>query len=192
LPFTFATKLDSIPAEIPYLAADFERVAAWRRRLATNEARMRVGLVWSGSLKKRRRANDPIARLSCFAPLAGLPGVSFYSLQKGRLAAEILSPPGGMCLIDHSADLADFADTATLILNLDLVISVDTCVAHLAGALGTPVWTLLPFHTDFRWLLGREDSPWYPSMRLFRQQEPGNWQQVLERVGRELHKLLGL
>ena len=120
--------------------------------------------------------------LSQFAPLARLPGVSFYSLQKGEQAGQARNPPTGLELIDWTEDLHDFADTAALIANLDLVISVDTAVAHLAGAMGRPVWLLLPFIPDWRWLLDREDSPWYPTMRLFRQKAAGQWDDVIARV----------
>jgi ADP-heptose:LPS heptosyltransferase len=104
------------------------------------------------------------------------------SLQKGDAAAEAKAPPSGMELIDRTEELKDFADTAALIANLDLVISVDTAVAHLAGAMGKPVWTLLPFVAEWRWLQEREDSPWYPSMRLFRQSSLGDWDSVITRA----------
>ena len=129
--------------------------------------------------------------LSQFAPLARLPGVSFYSLQKGEQAGQARNPPTGLELIDWTEDLHDFADTAALIANLDLVISVDTAVAHLAGAMGKPVWVLLPFVPDWRWLLEREDSPWYPTMRLFRQKAIGQWHEVIERVVEQLGRCIG-
>jgi ADP-heptose:LPS heptosyltransferase len=111
-----------------------------------------------------------------------VPGVRLVSLQKGDAAAEAKAPPSGMELIDRTEELKDFADTAALIANLDLVISVDTAVAHLAGAMGKPVWTLLPFVAEWRWLQEREDSPWYPSMRLFRQSSLGDWDSVITRA----------
>ena len=118
--------------------------------------------------------------------LAGVKGMTFYSLQKGEAAKEARNPPTGMRLVDLTGDIENFADTAALIANLDLVVSVDTAVAHLAGAMARPVWTLLPFVPDWRWMLGREDSPWYPTMRLFRQAKRGDWAGVVERVAREL------
>jgi ADP-heptose:LPS heptosyltransferase len=120
------------------------------------------------------------------ARLGQVPGVRFFSLQKGEAAAEARTPPPGMELVDWTEELTDFADTAALIANLDLIITVDTAVAHLAGAMGKPVWTLLSFVADWRWLREREDSPWYPSMRLFRQSALGDWDNVIKRVADQL------
>jgi hypothetical protein len=120
------------------------------------------------------------------APLSQLPGVCFFSLQKGEAVAEAKTPPPGMELIDWTDELNDFADTAALVAGLDLVIGVDSATIHLAGALGKPVWTLLPFSPDWRWLLDRKDSPWYPSMRLFRQKSRGDWDDVIARVAEAL------
>ncbi len=125
-----------------------------------------------------------------FAPLACLKGVTFYSLQKGKTGKQAKNPPAGMKLIDYTDEIGDFSDTAALIENLDLVIAVDTSVAHLAGALGKPVWTLLPFVPDWRWFLDREDSPWYPTMRLFRQPSLGDWESVIHRITHQLHKMV--
>jgi len=116
--------------------------------------------------------------------------VVFYSLQKGAAAMQAQNPPSGMELVDLSREIKDFADTAALIENLDLVISVDTVVAHLAGALAKPVWTLLPVVPDWRWLLDREDCPWYPTMRLFRQSSPGDWPNVIGRAAQALRERL--
>ena len=116
-----------------------------------------------------------------FAPLARIPGVRLYSLQKGeRTAADLTARPEGMEIEDWGSQFADFADTAAAVMSLDLVVCVDTSVAHLAGALGRPVWLLLPFAPDWRWMLGRGDSPWYPTMRLFRQKSSGDWTAVFE------------
>jgi hypothetical protein len=134
-------------------------------------------LCWAGSrggLRERTR------EIGVFVPLAKIPGVRFFSLQKGPEAHQ--SPPDEMNLIDHTHELSDFADTAALIENLDLVISVDTSIAHLAGALAKPVWVLFPNHPDFRWMAVREDSPWYPTMRLFRQPSYGDWGSVIARM----------
>jgi hypothetical protein len=129
--------------------------------------------------------------LADFAPLAQAAGqrpLAFYSLQKGEGAEQTAYPPPGLKIHDWTAELNDFADTAGLIANLDLVISIDTSVPHLAGALGRPVWTLLPFDGEWRWLLEREDTPWYPSMRLFRQEKPGDWSGVLAKVAAALRQ----
>ena len=123
------------------------------------------------------------------APLGKVSGVQFVSLQKGPPAAEAARPPQGMKLHDFTSDLHDFADTAALIDCLDLVISVDTSVVHLAGALGKPVWLLNRFDTDWRWLQNRDDSPWYPSLRQFRQPTPGDWQSVISRARDALQRL---
>jgi hypothetical protein len=147
---------------------------------------LQIGLVWAGSARPapqlaaidRRRSIG----LRHLMPLGTVPGCRFISLQKGPPAQQAAHPPGGMVLHDFTDDLVDFSDTAALIGALHLVISVDTAVAHLAGALGKPVWLLNRFDTCWRWLRDREDSPWYPTLRLFRQTEPGNWDDVVERV----------
>jgi tetratricopeptide (TPR) repeat protein len=193
LPLVVGTTLATIRGETPYLAADPADVAAWGARLAALGAGRRVGLVWAG----KSRAHDPAAfaidkrrslRLAQLAPLGSVPGVRFYSLQKGDPAAEAAEPPPGLGLVDLTGDIADFAATAALIQNLDLVISVDTSVAHLAGALGKPVWILSRFDGCWRWLNGREDSPWYPTARLFHQRTRGDWSEVIARVVEELSR----
>jgi Glycosyltransferase family 9 (heptosyltransferase) len=136
---------------------------------------------WAKAMDRRRSLS-----LDQFARFADIPGVSFVSLQKGKAAAQTRSPPSRMIIHDWTHELDDFADTAALIEALDLVISVDTAVAHLAGALGKPVWLLNRFDTCWRWMLDREDSPWYPGMRLFRQPKPGDWDSVLAKVREEL------
>jgi tetratricopeptide (TPR) repeat protein len=179
LPRVFATTLDTIPASAPYLAADAAQREVWRARVARESGALKVGLVWAGRPENRNDRWRSVS-LGALAPLAAVPGVSFYSLQGGEAARQAdgaLFP-----LVDHNAELRDFADIAALVVNLDLVISVDTAAAHLAGALGRPVWTLLPWAPDWRWLLEREDSPWYPTMRLFRQPCAGDWASVVTRV----------
>ena len=192
LPRVFGTTLESIPADIPYLSAPPGRVAAWRERLAGLSG-LRVGLVWAGGPRwdTRDAAVDArrSTRLATLAPLAGMSGVSFVSLQKGAAAAESADPPPGMALHDAAAALHDWTDTAALVEALDLVISVDTAVAHLAGALGKPVWLLNRFAPDWRWLLGRDDSPWYPTLRQFRQPAPGDWAGVMLAVREALQRL---
>jgi tetratricopeptide (TPR) repeat protein len=194
LPRLFGTTLETIPADVPYLATDAARIEAWRVRLLDFAGRPRVGLVWAGEVRTYDPAIYAVARrrnasLELLAPLANIPGVQFFSLQKGGAAGEAASPPPGMPLIDMTDDLHDFSDTAALVANLDLVITVDTSVAHLAGALGKPVWILSRFDDCWRWLNGREDSPWYPTARLFHQRVPGAWNEVVERVAAELERL---
>jgi tetratricopeptide (TPR) repeat protein len=187
LPLAMHTELATIPANVPYLAADADKVAHWAARLSVYAGRRKVGLVWAGA----PRPHDPNANaidarrsmsLQHFAPLADLADIQFFSLQKGAPSVEARQPPDGLPLIDFTADLHGFDDTAALIANLDLVICVDTAVAHLTGALGKPVWVLSRFDACWRWLDGREDSPWYPTARLFRQQAQGVWGDVVTRV----------
>lgn len=184
LPHLFGTTLATVPAEVPYLTADPARQAAWAARLR-GDGRPRVGLVWAGNPghKKDRWRSLPLAAL---APLAGVDGVTFYSLQKGPAATQAGSPPPGLALRDLSPELTDFGETAAAAANLDLIITVDTAVAHLAGALGRPVWLLLSAAPDWRWQRTGERSPWYPTMRLFRQEELGVWAPVVARVAAAL------
>ena len=193
LPRVFGTTLETIPSATPYLAPDRAQTAYWRARLSALDGLL-VGLVWAGgpSLQPelaavdRRRSIDP----STLAPLGELSGISLVSLQKNNPAAQTSDMPRGMALHDFTADLHDFADTAALVDGLDLVISVDTAVAHLAGALGKPVWLLNRFDSDWRWLLNRDDSPWYPTLRQFRQPAPGDWSGVIFRVRDALQRLV--
>ena len=193
LPRIFSTTLETIPADTPYLAADAGAREAWCRRLAPLPG-IRVGLVWAGGARSDQE--EPPAfdgrrsmTLDAMAPLAGIAGISFVSLQKGAPAAQAAQPPQGMALHDFTSELRDFADTAALIDTLDLVISVDTSVAHLAGALGKPVWLLNRFDTCWRWLHDRDDSPWYPQLRQFRQPSPGDWNSVIRGTGDALQRL---
>ena len=177
LPLAFGTTFQDIPRSVPYLQVDAQAIELWRRKLA-GERGFKVGLVWAGSPIPRNRSMD----LATLAPLAQVQGVSFYSLQKGAAAEQTKAAPHGLNLIDRTEELSDFVDTAALISNLDLVISVDTAVAHLAGAMGKPVWTLLSFVSDWAWLLHRQDTPWYPTMRLFRQPAFRDWKSVIDQV----------
>jgi hypothetical protein len=136
--------------------------------------------VWAGSHTHKNDRNRSL-NLDALAPLTEIPGVHFFSLQKGTTAT-VETPPKQTTWSDFTSELNDFADTAALVQNLDLVITVDTSVAHLAGAMGKPTWTLLAKRPEWRWMLDREDSPWYPTMRLFRQSERGNWEDVITRV----------
>jgi len=183
LPLAFGTDLQSIPANVPYLSADSQLTKKWGARIGPENQHKKVGLVWAGSPDHGNDSNRSIP-LNEFAPLADTDGVDFYSLQKGPSGKQ--APPTGLHLTDWTDDLSDFADTAALLANLDLVITVDTAVAHLAGAMGKPVWLLLPFSPDWRWMLNRNDTPWYPTMRLFRQPSPGDWESVINRVIQQL------
>jgi ADP-heptose:LPS heptosyltransferase len=168
---------------------DPARVAAWRQRMAGDS--LRVGLAWGGSptFPHERWRSIPLALL---APLIHLDGAAFYSLQMGPQTTEMKQLGPQTRIIDLQDQQEDFADSAAIVANLDLVISIDTSVAHLAGAMGKPVWVLLHKSPDWRWLLEREDSPWYPTARLFRQSTLGNWQDVVARVERELRKFVAL
>jgi len=189
LPRLLHTTLDTLPAKTPYLFPPAAARDRWRQTIApyVTNGGVRVGLVWAGgaALKDDRRRS---CALQQFAPLAEVRGVVFFSLQKGPAAAQAATPPPGMPWVDLSARLGSFADTAGLIDQLDLVIAVDTAVAHLAGAMGKPTWTLLPFASDFRWLTQRSDTPWYPAMRLFRQQRHGDWEGVMAEVAAALRQ----
>jgi Flp pilus assembly protein TadD len=184
LPRIFKTTLENIPAEVPYLFPDPELINFWRKKLAASapdfKMGLKIGLAWAGSATNKQ---DSVRSLSLdqFAPLARIPGVTFYSLQKGPAASQAKSAPPGLHLIDYMDQFSNFSDAA-LIVNLDLIISVDTSVAHLAGALARPTWILIPWVPDWRWMLDRDDSPWYPTVRLFRQTSMGDWPGVIKRV----------
>lgn len=186
IPFYCQTRLDSIPAAIPYLQAQPDRVAYWREQLP--QSGLRLGLVWRGSPQFENDGHRSLSDLELLRPLWQVQGVQFISLQKGQGEDQASQPPPGMVLLNLGSQLQDFSDTAALLQNLDLVISVDTAVAHLAAALGQPCWLLLPaYKTDWRWLENRVDSPWYPGvMQLFRQTTPGNWASVVQDLAQAL------
>ena len=187
LPYVFGTTESTIPAEVPYVMPDPVKVASWQRKIAAccHEGDLRVGLAWAGNAQQHNDFNRS-SRLEFFAPLAKVAGVAFFSLQKGPPSEQAKTPPEGMGLIDFTEELQDLSDTAALVEGLDLIISVDTSVAHLAGAMARPVWTLLSFKACYRYMLEREDTPWYPTMRLFRQRQKGDWPEVMERVADSL------
>jgi len=213
LPLHCGTRLETIPAALPYLHPQPDLVESWRARVPQANvvpglrsgttwgsqrgdvegaqrpggppsvmSSFKVGLSWKGNPKFETDADRSLADLTVLAPLWAVPGVSFVSLQKGPGEAEAARPPVGQPLLDLGSQVADFADTAAIMANLDLVVTVDTAAAHLAGALGKPCWVLLPaYRTDWRWLLDRSDSPWYPGvMRLFRQEGAEGWDPVIQ------------
>lgn len=186
LPMVLGLRLGDLPGPVPYLAPDPVLAERWRERLAPLP-RPLVALTWAGTPTHAhdRKRSLPLNRLG---PLA-TSGVTFVSIQKGPKAAASQTAPPGMRLVDLGGEIRSFDDTAAILSVVDLLVSADTSPVHLAGALGRPVWTLLPFIPDWRWLLEREDSPWYPTMRLFRQTARGDWEPVLERVARELASL---
>ena len=186
LPLLFSTTLDTIPANIPYLQVSQELKHAWEQKVLDDPAGFRVGIVWAGNPKYRhdRLRSCP---LKLIAKLQNIKGIVFYSLQKDATTIPAQSF-NHKIFIDYMDEVRDFSDTAALIENLDLVISVDTAVAHVAGALGKKVWTLLRSAPDWRWMLHRSDSPWYPTMRLFRQPKQGEWESVIDEVLIELQR----
>ena len=193
IPFHCQTRLDSIPATLPYLRAGKQKLECWSPLVIGNSVPtdLRIGLVWKGNPRFENDADRSLANLEILAPLGAIAGVRFFSLQKEAGEDEAENPPAGLPLVNLAPQIADFADTAAIVANLDLVISVDTAVAHLAGAMGKACWILLPdYKTDWRWLSGRSDSPWYPGvMRLFRQPRMGDWTTVVAEVGTDLQDL---
>ncbi len=186
LPCILGTRLESIPASVPYLAPGDRSIS-----LDVADAdQLKIGIVWAGSAEHENDRNRSV-KLSDFAGLLDIPAIQLCSLQVGERAGDLETSEGGGQIVDVTAGISDYADTAALIEQLDLVISVDTSVAHLAGALAKPVWVLLPFAPDWRWLLDRSDSPWYPTMRLFRQKSAGDWEGVFADVAAALVELSG-
>lgn len=186
LPRLFDTRPDTVPMDVPYLLPDRKRTDEWSETLrsAVDPGLTRVGLTWAGNpdhKNDRHRSLDP----GLLTPLGEVGGVAFFNLQRNARGVP------GLDVAEMSEHCDDFHDTAAAILNLDLVISVDTSIAHLAGALGKPVWTMLPFAADWRWMLDRSDTPWYPTMRLFRQPKRGDWSSVIGSVRDELRKFSG-
>ena len=186
LPLAFGTRTDTIPRDVPYVSAPPGHVERWRAALGAAR-RPLVGLAWSGSasLRNDRNRSIPLERL---APLRGV-DATFVSLQKDIRDTDRPHLAGIRPILHFEAELADFRDTAALVSLVDVVISVDTSLAHLAGAMARPTWILLPFSPDWRWLLGRDDSPWYPTARLFRQPRPGDWETPIRRVAEALRAL---
>jgi Flp pilus assembly protein TadD len=202
LPYAFATTLETIPSATPYLRADAAMTQLWSQRLADGSLAdgnlagggsggsasgtpLRVGLIWGGNPKNGREKERSIP-LELLAPLAEIPETRFYSLQMGEIAAQVQQFPA---IVDLSGQQEDFAETAAIIANLDLVISIDSSVAHLTGALGKPVWIPLHYDRDWRWMMERTTTPWYPTARLFSMERGETWPIVLARLRRELEEL---
>ena len=186
LPYVFKTTLETIPDKTPYLFCDPVKVQQWQVRLGTKN-RLRVGLAWSGSAEHKEDKSRSIP-LALMTALTDLP-VDFHSIQKEYRPYDAETLQQHLEIRQHQADLNDFSDTAALIACMDLIISVDTSVAHVAGATGKAVWLLLPHAPDYRWLLDRDDSPWYPTAKLYRQAQRGEWENVIGQVREELLKL---
>lgn len=187
LPLACRTRLETVPDTIPYLFPDTEKQALWHQKLGPRSA-FRVGLVWSGSASHKNDHNRSMP-LQQLHPLLALPA-EFHSLQKEVRPGDAGFMADSGRITDHHGSLHDFSDTAALLAEMDLVISIDTSVAHLAGAMGKPVWILLPWVPDYRWMLDREDSPWYGTAVLLRQPAAGDWDSVISRVCRQLAALL--
>ncbi len=185
LPDLFGTKLDSIPAAVPYLHAPQQRLLP----PPLPGCRLRVGIVWAGNPKHNNSRNRDCA-VEQFLPLAGRRGVEMFSLQVGEFGAALAACGGDVLIVPLGSHLRDMGVTASVMAELDLIITVDTAAAHLAGALGRPAWVLLPYAPDWRWMLDRNNTPWYPAMRLFRQPQPNDWDSVFAAVGQALDALL--
>jgi hypothetical protein len=187
LPRLAGIRIADLPGTVDYLKADPEKVERWKGRLdsALPAGGRRVALAWAGRPTHNNDRNRSIT-LSQLAPLAAVPGVSFVSLQKGPAAAQCANWVGAAPLLNLDNIIESFDDSAAILANVDLLISVDTSMVHLAGAMGRPVWAMLPYAPDWRWLLGREDTPWYPSVRLFRQPRPRDWNGVIAQVAAAL------
>jgi len=189
LPLGFHTELHNIPATVPYLIAPEVAKQAWSERMPPGQ--VRVGVAWSGNPKHARERHRTVP-VEFLAELSQITGTVFYSLQKGPGTAQLERLGSKSKIINLDKDQKDFADTAAIVANLDLVITSDTSVPHLVGGMGKPVWILLNSDPDWRWLRGRDDSPWYPTARLFRQSAPGRWDDVVSRVADELRDLVGV
>ena len=186
LPRVFGATIETIPSNVPYLYADPAKAQAWRNRIV--QKNLTVGIVWAGAAAHRNDRNRSCT-LADFAPLAEIDGIQLYGLQKGNPSKQADKSSARIIAANLGEEFEDFTDTAAAIGNMDLVVSVDTAVLHLAGAMGKPTWALLPFAPDWRWMLERQDSPWYPTMRLFRQKSPGCWPDVFADVKKELQTM---
>jgi tetratricopeptide (TPR) repeat protein len=188
IPRLLGTNLETIPANVPYLRVPADRATRWANEFAQLDG-LKVGIAWQGNPEHVRDRQRSVP-LTQFAPLAAVPGVSLVSLQKGHGSEQLATAPAAWQITDVGSRLTDLADAAAIVRQLDLVVTVDTALAHLAGGLGVPVWLALAALPDWRWLLHRDDSPWYPTARLFRQPTMGDWGRVFQRMGEELRGLV--
>lgn len=192
LPHIFGTDLRTLPRAVPYLAVDESQVDRWRSRLGTISG-FRIGIVWQGNPKHLRDRQRSIP-LNQFAPLTRVPGVRCISLQQGHGLDQLENSSSELLIVNPGSEIGRdercFSDLAAIMRTLDLVITCDTAALHLAGALGVPTWAAIPYLPDWRWMLGREDTPWYPTVRLFRQSSPDDWGSVFERMMSELRNHL--
>jgi tetratricopeptide (TPR) repeat protein len=190
LPHVFKTQLDTVPTTIPYLYAHKELIKTWRKKIKS-EKQYKVGICWQGNI-----VNEETSKKSCaleqFKPLAEIPGIALYSIQKLEHSQDTLPSDAFVHIFNPPLDeeQGNFMDTAALIKNLDLVITIDTSIAHLSAALGTPTWILLAKPCDWRWMKKTTHTPWYPNVRLFRQQTPGDWTEVMHAVAQALQELV--
>jgi len=198
LPLIFKTTVNTVPVQIPYLYADEQLIAEWKEKLASDK-NFKIGICWQGNPNYRTQflraaVAHKSMRAEMFAPLAKIPGVTLYSLQKMSGEDQLKDLNGKVMIHEFGADFDNahgrFMDTAAVIKNLNLVVTIDTSICHFAAALGAPVWNLLPCPADWRWMVECDDTPWYPNMRLFRQPKSGDWDSVIERVTQEIKKLL--
>jgi hypothetical protein len=190
LPGIFRTNAATIPASVPYIFADPSLVQHWHHELSATPG-YKVGIAWKGSSRHKKDRERSVS-LEALAPLAAVPEINLFSLQVGPGREELAALGDRFRVTDLGGrfDPESLADAAAAIQSLDLIVTVDSALAHVAGALGTPVWVAVPFSPDWRWQLEREDSPWYPTLRLFRQRLPGQWPEVFERIAVELRKLI--
>jgi hypothetical protein len=182
LPSVLGTTAENLPRNVPYLSAEPNRIKAWADRIVALAGTRKVGLVWGGKKTPDPKRSIPLKQL---APLWEAPDIAWFSLQTGEHVSQLAEAPSGL-IRDLGKDVTDFADTAAAIAHLDLLITIDTATAHLAGAMGAKTWTMIPFAPDWRWMHGRSDSPWYPTMRLFRQPKIDDWNSVVRQVRDEL------
>ena len=187
LPGLFDTTLQTIPRRSPYLFADSKEQAHWHKKISGDG--FKVGIVWAGKATHGNNRNRS-CKLDFFMPLFEINGVKIYSLQKDRTSSQAMGLESVLNMTDLASQFDDFSDTAAAIANLDLVISVDTAVLHLAGAMGKRTWALIPFEPEWRWMLNRDDSPWYPTIKIFRQKQLGDWHTVFECITKELKALI--
>jgi hypothetical protein len=185
LPGHLGTNIHTFPDNIPYLAPDPGDVVIWKARLGPKKG-LRIGLVWACNPEQTAAIHRSMP-ISALAPLVGIPGVEYFSVQKGPASVETANAPSGLALRDETSRLKDMADTAAFVRNLDLVISIDTSTVHLCGALNVPCWMPLSAHAHhIYYLMEREDCPWYPSLRIFRQTQPNDWEPVMAKIAKEL------